>query len=69
MIEINTYIGCKDLTGYVEAYSSVSDFFISAADEGALGVISSSRTKNKGHYLNGAITIKINDVNLTTFSD
>lgn len=69
MVEISTYLGCQDLVSYKEANNSLNDFFISITDEGSLDVISSSRTKNKGHYLNGVIIIKINDMDLTSFSD
>lgn len=69
MIEINTYMGSRDLTHFEEANNAVCDFFISAADAGALDVVSSSRAKNKGQYLNGAIIIKINNLDLTAFSD
>lgn len=69
MIEIETYIGRKDLVSYEENKEAVDTFFIPTTSGEALDVISSTLTKNKGRYLNGSIVIQVDQHKLTTFSD
>ncbi|TWT26031.1 hypothetical protein [Planomicrobium sp. CPCC 101110] len=69
MIEIKTYIGRKDLRTYKKNKDSADAFFVSATSGEALDVIRSISSRNLDRYLNGAIIIKVDQHELTTFSD
>lgn len=69
MIEINTYIGRKELGTYEENKEAADAFFVPGTSEEALAVIRSISSRNIDRGLNGAIVIQVDQNKLTTLSD
>lgn len=69
MIEINTYIGRKELGTYEENKEAADAFFVPVTSEEALAVIRSISSRNIDRGLNGAIVIQVDQNKLTTLSD
>lgn len=69
MIEINTYIGRKELGTYEENKEAADAFFVPVTSKEALAVIDSISSRNIDRGLNGAIVIQVDQNKLTTLSD
>ncbi len=69
MINIQTYLGTKDLDTYFEELSNPKKFFINIDEFGAKETLNRMLTKNKGIDLYGVVCIQINGVDVSTFID
>lgn len=69
MIQIQTYLGTKDLDTYFEELSNPENFFINIDEFGSKETLNRMLTKNKGIDLYGVVCIQINGVDVSTFID
>lgn len=69
MINVQTYLGTKDLDTYFEELSNPENFFINIDEFGSKETLNRMLTKNKGVDLYGVVCIQINDVDVSTFID
>jgi len=69
VINIQTYLGIKNLDTYFEELFNPEIFFVNIDENSSKEVLNRMLTRNKGIGLNGVICIQINGIDVSTFID
>ncbi|WP_313894280.1 hypothetical protein [Psychrobacillus sp.] len=69
MIKIDSYIALESLNHYSNEIDQLQNEFINIKNKNTIHILKKNLTKSKGHFLNGAIVIEIDSIQITSLLD